>query len=538
MWCDVARFKQKFFTQLACGAILIFAPVCVPQTGAVITITNEGTTNPTLLYQGRPMFKFGPLPEAAVFAVKWGSREFRHRAWLDWMVANGLGYGRVYPESGYPWLPPEADGRVFPFKVVRWEEGRPIVDLTRFNPQYWENMARVIEACAQRGIVLQMQLYQRVFFAEKKGSEGWATNYFNPINNVNQFAVPKNDSGAGFWHVTADLLKRLVGEERPRDGYGLWKAMAGDTVWRKIHRQWVRHILGAIGNNGNVIIDLMNEGAFNKGMTKDWIEFTRDLIERWEQDSGNELLVGMDFDHFYKAFNKTGNAKPLEYVLSHPRLDVIIAEGAESHVVPTLVAGDQRDSLHKDLAIAFRRQYRKPVVSTNSPSRGPQDDLEALHLYQWYSLMTKVQGAGVYAKNYPSLNLSNPPAQIYAQRSRILKQYFDTLKDYAALRPLLRRAVVGPGEHRLALVSPNEVAVYLHSGTVTEAVRAGARLILKHLELPAGDVSIVALDPHTGNSSRWRDSVQDGALKMELPAFDKDLALHIVPVVQISSSGT
>jgi len=129
-----------------------------------ITIANAGTDNPTLLFEDKPMLKVGPLPEVVPFAVGWGSMIFPHQKWLDWMQKYRLGYGRVYPESGHPWVSYDADKRLIPFEIVRWEEDRPIVDLTRFNRAYWQNFARVIQECADRGIVLQIQLYQRVFF--------------------------------------------------------------------------------------------------------------------------------------------------------------------------------------------------------------------------------------------------------------------------------------------------------------------------------------------------------------------------------------
>ena len=31
-------------------------------------------------------------------------------------------------------------------------------------------------------------------------------------------------------------------------------------LWRAVHRGWVQHILDAVGDNGNVMIDLMDEG--------------------------------------------------------------------------------------------------------------------------------------------------------------------------------------------------------------------------------------------------------------------------------------
>jgi len=66
---------------------------------AKLTIANKRTPNATLLYNGEPMLKVGPLPEVAVFAVELGSSSFDVEQWLDWMAKHGMGYGRVYPES-------------------------------------------------------------------------------------------------------------------------------------------------------------------------------------------------------------------------------------------------------------------------------------------------------------------------------------------------------------------------------------------------------------------------------------------------------
>jgi hypothetical protein len=512
---------------LACG--LLLAGLCMSQAHASITIAAKDTANPTLLYRGKPMFKFGPLPEITVFAVKWGSREFSHANWLDWMAANGLGYGRVYPESAYVPRYHNVDGRALPFEIVRWKGGRPIVDLTRFNPDYWDNVERVIKACAERGVVLQIQLYQRFFFKYRGESMGWMANYFHPRNNVNGFRMPGVGHGGGSLveTITKRVRKLLGGQQKP-SGYDLWKAMTQDTVWRDIHKQWLEHILEAIGDNGNVIIDLMNEGSFDEGVSKQWIDYTLDIIEQWEQETGNELLVGMDFDHFYKQYKKTGDFEPLEYILSHPRLDVIIAEGADSHVVPFLAAGG-RMPYRKALAVNYRERYRKPVISTNSPAYDALDDLEALHVYQWYALMGKVQGAGVYAKEYGIDRFSAPLVE-YGERSRILKRFFNNLQDYAALEPAWEKVQATAIKHKVALVSANEVAVYLYTGENNKPVEKGMRLQLQSLALPDAEVSIIAVDPRTGRDMQWQDNVQDGKLATELPGFEKDLALHVVLV--------
>lgn len=478
---------------------LVLAGLLSLQTSAAaaqLDVLNRGTANPTLLYRGEPMLKVGPIPEVAVFAVEWGSSYLRQDRWLDWMEEHRLGYGRVYPELGYPWVPPDAEGRLFPFEVARWENGRPLVDLTRPNPEYWENFARIIEESARRGIVLQMQLYQRVFFAPRQDTARWQDGYLNPANNVNGVPVPRGDGG-----------------------YGLLQAMPTDPFWGEFHRQWVNHILEAIGDNGNVTIDLMNEGG-SHSVNLEWIEMTLDQIERWERRNGIDLLVGMDVDHMVKRDDPL-----LEFVLSDPRFEVIIVEGSESHVVPTLVAGD-RVPKNVDLAVEYRRRYHKPVISTNGPGYTVTEDPESHHLYQWYAMMTKVQGAGTYAKEYP-IDFSDPNVERYATWSELLMRFFEGLEDYAALELASEKIGTAPGRYRLALASPGEAVVYLHAAEPAESIRAGQRLILSDLQMADGAVSVRLFEPKTGATTESPGEVRGGRLIVTLPEIRGDLALHV-----------
>ncbi len=462
-----------------------------------LTIANAGTENPTLLYGGKPMLKVGPLPEVVPFAVKWGSTAFPHQKWLDWMHEHQLGYGRVYPESGHPWVDYHADKRLFPFEIVRWEDGRPIVDLYRLNPYYWQNLARVIQECADRGIILQMQLYQRVFFQTRDDMTTWITNYFHPQNNVNKLPVPPG-----------------------RNGYTLWNEMAEHDNWRKIHRTWVEHILDAIGNKGNVMIDLMNEGAFKNQVGKAWIEYTLDIIEAWEKKTGNDLLVGMDFDHFYKK-----NDPGLEYVLSHPRMELIICEGSEGHVVNDLTAGE-RKPIKEELANKYRTKYKKPLISTNSPAYSIDENPYILRLYQWSTMMKKVQGAGVYAKTYP-LDFDDPKVKTYAQQSQHLIQFFNTLDNYIALRPESIQISQGPGKYRFTLASEHEMVVYLHTGKQNEKIPFGKHLVLNKLPINSGEVSVTFFHPTTGKTVNKKAAIQNARLNLTLIEFTEDLAIHL-----------
>jgi hypothetical protein len=481
---------------------------------AQLSIANKDTANPTLLYKDKPVLKVGPLPEVAVFSTEWGSRDFPHQQWLDWMDSHRLGYGRVYAENAYPWDPWDLDRRVLPFEIAEWKGKEPIVDLTKFNQAYWDNFARVIGECADRGIILQIQLFQRVFFERRDNKAGqlssrgkpivadagWKTNYFRPDRNINGYKVPGYPG---------------------QNGYSLWKEMAEREPWKTIHRQWVEHILAAVGNNGNAFIDLMNEGAFKNRITKEWIEGTLDIIEAWEQRTGNDILVGMDFDHMYKKRDPG-----IEYVLAHPRMELIICEGSEGHVVRDLTAGT-RKPIREDLAVAYRRKYKKPIVSTNGPTYSAAEAPEISRLYQWASMMLKVQGVGVYAKDYP-LDFASNTVETYARQSEILFEFFDSLADYVALDLATERILECSGKYQYVLAAPGEFVIYLHRGEYGGAAEPGGLLRIRAPEVPNGKSTMRALHPADGRSEVVEAAVRDGIMEVRLPRYAEDVALHIL----------
>jgi len=243
------------------------------------------------------MLKLGPLPEVAVFAVGLGSASFDVEAWLDWMAQHQMGYGRVYAESGYdPWQAHDSDERIYPFDVVRREQGHPVVDLTRFNQPYWDNVQRVISACAKRDIVLHIQLYQRVFFELNQRTDFWLKNYFHPQNNVNGYPETRLPSG-----------------QKSRNGHWLWHAMATHPEWRKVHRAWVEHILNAVGDNGNVLIDLMNEANFRHNHRRSYSTSRISRLRsgrRWREDEMRNGSV------IYARFLRTPSKMNVQGVLS------------------------------------------------------------------------------------------------------------------------------------------------------------------------------------------------------------------------------
>ncbi len=68
-------------------------------------------------------------------------------------------------------------GDVWPFE--RGEDGR--YDLTRPGGEYWARFERLLDEAERRGVVLQIELWDRFDFAR----EPWQANPYNPGNNVN-----------------------------------------------------------------------------------------------------------------------------------------------------------------------------------------------------------------------------------------------------------------------------------------------------------------------------------------------------------------
>jgi hypothetical protein len=127
-------------------------------------------------YQGHPTLLLGASDEDNLF---------NHpdlppdglAAHLDRLVAAGGNYVRNTMSSRDP-------GNVWPFARAEGADGHRY-DLNQPDPDYWRRFDRFLEMTAQRGIVVQIEVWDRFDFAR----EPWQDNPFNPKNNVNDTAA-------------------------------------------------------------------------------------------------------------------------------------------------------------------------------------------------------------------------------------------------------------------------------------------------------------------------------------------------------------
>ncbi|MBT3377404.1 MAG: hypothetical protein HN742_30705 [Lentisphaerae bacterium] len=476
-----------------------------------ITIAHKGTANATLLYQGRPLFKVGPMPEQHTFAYTWDSTFFDHRKWTDWMLSHRLAAGRVYPTCSYRGHPPygdfapQANGWICPFKIDHWENEHPVVDLDHFNPAYWSEMADTIKKCRERDIVLILQLYQWHDFNSWIGENWWQYNFYHPANNVNEFRIA---SGVNvFGKIAADF--------------------PNGPLW-EIHERWVLNVLDAIGDNGNVILGIINEGSVDRnGVPKKWVDKTLDIIELWESRNDINIPVSM-LPHMWDS-DKPSNKG---WVLAHPQLEVM---------------SSLRDYCYEPgRAAQLRRKHKKPVVIIcYNDGDGPSNpaDLTAdggrnseKCIYQWLGLITKSQVMGLYGKWAHDTDLSHRNAQEYGKQSKRIMEFFDTIGDYVSLEvkpESISRVPSGNVRQKHLLTSSGEAVVYLATCSnevknYGETIDAGT-LELINLKMKDGEVSVRVLHPASGAESSFTGNLHRGSLTISLPSFHEHLAIHITP---------
>lgn len=460
-----------------------------------ITIMNRGGSNALLLYKNRPMFKTGPISEDRVFMYSMGSSFFDHQEWFDYMQKYKFEFGRVYP--AHTWHQDQVEQSrkpLYPFQIKRYtKQGHPVADLLTPDRRYWSNFSQVLKEAEKRNIVICIQLYQRWYWGNSAARKRL---FFHKDYNIND--IHEIDSRT-FWKHTSD-------------SYPTGK------LWQ-IHETFVRNVLNAIGDHINVIIDLMNEGSIKEGVTRAWIDHTLEIIQSWEKTNRRDILVGMDMDHFLQKKEEAN----LQWLLEHPGMELIIGEDK-------WIYSDTSEM------IAKRRIYRKPIIWVNEKANGYMETFSItdhpnrrLH-YLWLGMMMKVQCLGLYEKGNHTQEhlLKTPQAQELGNFNRTLMKFFtNTITDYAVLK--CRNDIIGKSpkvRQKLALSSPNEVVIYLHSGFGVD-LAGGTELEMTNIELLGGPVSVRFIHPNTGRASTSRTIITGGSIKLVLPAFYENLAVYL-----------
>lgn len=117
-------------------------------------------------YKGKPVLLLGGSKDDNLFQIP------DLRAHLDEMKRVGANYIRNTMSDR-----PDGGFEVYPY--LRLENGK--YDLDRWNPEYWRRFSEMLALTRERGIIVQIELWDRFDFF----GDNWRKHPCNPANNVN-----------------------------------------------------------------------------------------------------------------------------------------------------------------------------------------------------------------------------------------------------------------------------------------------------------------------------------------------------------------
>jgi hypothetical protein len=439
-----------------------------------LAIAQGPTGKAYLTFGGAPLLAFGPGDEMRLLG---GGADVER--WAAWQQAHGMNLVRAYPTS-VPISVYGAEG-LHPFLQ---RDGKWNVDA--FNDAYFAHLGEAAETLEDHGIILHLQLWQIVFF--KGGSARWDANYLNPANNVNEWT---HAFSRGHDYIDAP-------QQSPA---------------RRHQREWVRRILDALKGRNNVWIDVINELGNEMG-TLEWAQEVASWIRAWEAENGQTFLVGVDSEHHYR---------PDRF-------------GPYQDVFDLIILNELRNPGHARHAIAH---FEKPAVSVRSSdgtnrwedylfARPEQTGPEHQTRYRtlcYRSVFSGLQAIGAYWK--PQVEDADYRAmEHWPGYAEALRAFWDVIApEWPELTPddalILGEGLVTP--HAYALRSPRLIAVYLECGSHTW----NNEYPESTLEVTCGfpEVHAELFNPRTGERAPAEIQLEDGRVRLSLPAFVDDVVV-------------
>ena len=201
--------------------------------------------------RGRPVLLVGGSDDDNLF--QWPEVDLRQQ--LDRLAAAG---GNVIRNT----MSDRKDRgfEVYPF--ARRGDGR--YDLEQWNDDYWSRVERLLVETARRGIVVQLEIWDRFDYADNGGNERWRLHPYNPENNVNYtfeesrlaarypkhpganehpffFTTPQQQNNLVLLRYQQRFVDRLL-DHALRHGHVLYcidNETSGDEAWS---RYWAEHV--------------------------------------------------------------------------------------------------------------------------------------------------------------------------------------------------------------------------------------------------------------------------------------------------------
>ncbi len=182
---------------------------------------------------------------------------------------------------------------VYPFKKLA--SGK--YDLDQWNEEYWNRFANLLKWTKQRGIIVQIEVWDRFDYTDFRGFNAWRAHPYNPANNVNYTAA---ESG---------LAKEYAKQHPSRDQQPFFHTIPGMDRYRKSYdvlrkhqERFVDQLLSYSLPYGNVLYCMNNETSSSPKWGQHWIG----RVQRRAAERGVDVFTT---DMFDDGFNPASSEK-------------------------------------------------------------------------------------------------------------------------------------------------------------------------------------------------------------------------------------
>src|SRR3972149_11113874 len=199
-------------------------------------------------------------PVVLIGEYTWGifsNMDYDYKVMFDALKANGLNFARVWLFWGNE---TDSGDRVNVMPYLRMGPGnandsKGKYDLTQFNPAFFERLRALCTAAHERGIYLQLILFDAWML---KHPHLWKLHAYHRDNNINGVDGDPRNTGAG------------------TDGQQGFCSLGNPKVL-EFQKVYLRKIVYTLSDFDHILIEIANENYYSEAWERDLCEFIRDL---------------------------------------------------------------------------------------------------------------------------------------------------------------------------------------------------------------------------------------------------------------------
>ena len=204
--------------------------------------------------------------------------QFDFDKYIEWMASLNHNFMRMWTWELVTWdtkangegkhhtAAPQPYARTGPGNAL---DGKPRFDLLKYDPAYFERLAKRLAAARERGIYVSVMLFEGWGVQFSPGA--WEGHPFNPKNNIN--GIDGDTSGDGSGVVIHEL---------------------GNQTVTDIQQLYVRKVIDTVNGFDNVLYEISNE---NHPPSTQWQYHMIRFIKEYEKTKPYQHPVGMTFQY-------------------------------------------------------------------------------------------------------------------------------------------------------------------------------------------------------------------------------------------------